>query len=224
MLEIIRSASATEAEAACAQALSEALSEALKATPDRISFMISGGNTPRRVLPRVLAAELDWERIVVFASDERLVPVDHPDSTEGMVREIFAAAKKSLHYLGFGPSIAPVAALAFWEAALKSAAWPVSAGFIGIGEDAHFASLFPNRPEITDPDIFATAVPETAPHKHARLTLGRAAFSQVKLLTLVVSGETKRRVLEASLAKEADCKVLPAARIGEHGYAIAFTT
>jgi len=223
MLEIIRSASATEAEAACARTLAHALEEALKVTLGRVSFMVSGGNTPRRVLPLVLAADLDWGRIDVFASDERLVPVDHPDSTEGMVREVFAAAGKPLNYLGFGDDPAPDIALGHWEAALKSAAWPVAAGFIGIGEDAHFASLFPNRPEITNPDLFAAAVPETPPHRQARLTLGRGAFARVERLTLVVAGEAKRRILQSSLAPAADPVNLPAARIGEYSHAMAFT-
>jgi 6-phosphogluconolactonase len=223
MLEIIRSASATEAGTACARALLRALAEALQGASGRISFMVSGGNTPRRVLPLVLAADLDWGRIDVFASDERLVPVDHPDSTEGMVREVFAAAGKPLNYLGFGDDPAPDIALNRWEAALRSAAWPVTAGLIGIGEDAHFASLFPGRPEIADPNLFAAAVPETPPHKHARLTLGRGAFMQCELLTLVVAGERKRAVLEVCMAPDVDPVSCPAALIGEGGRVTAFT-
>lgn len=223
MLEIIRSASATEAEAACAHMLSDTLTEALKATSGRVSFMVSGGNTPRRVLPLVLAADMDWGRIDVFASDERLVPADHPDSTEGMVQEVFATAGRPLTYLGFGDDPAPDVALRRWKAALKSAVWPVAAGFIGIGEDAHFASLFPHRPEIANPALFAAAVPETPPHKQARLTLGRGAFAQCDLLTLVVAGEGKRRALEASLAAKSDPAGYPASVLGEDGQIIVFT-
>ncbi|MCR6660042.1 MAG: 6-phosphogluconolactonase [Asticcacaulis sp.] len=131
------------AEKACSETLSAALATALTATKGRVSFMVSGGNTPRRVLPQVLAADIDWQRVDVFASDERLVPVDHPDSTEGMVRQLFSQAMKPLNYLGFGEDVTPEAALAAWKSALKTAAWPVAAGFIGIGEDAHYASLFP---------------------------------------------------------------------------------
>ncbi len=215
MLEILKFASAAEAEAACAQALSNALARALKAASDRISFMVSGGNTPRRLLPLVLAADLDWNRIDVFASDERLVPVGHPDSTEGMVREIFASSQKTLNYFGIGEDLTPDSALRHWKARLQTATWPVTAGLIGIGEDAHFASLFPNRPEIGEPDLFAAAVPETSPHRHARLTLGRAAFARCDLLTLVVAGEGKRRALDDSQAAMSEPISYPASALAE---------
>jgi len=222
VLEILTFASVLSAEAACAAQLSQALLTALAITKGRVSFMVSGGNTPRRVLPLVLAEVTDWDRVDVFASDERLVPVGHPDSTEGMVREVFAAAGRPLHYLGFGADTTPEVALPHWQDALKNV-WPVAAGLIGIGEDAHFASLFPKRPEIGEPQLFAAAVPETAPHKHPRLTLGRAAFAKCELLTLVATGSTKRRVLNLSRLDKADYMVLPVAVIGEIGRVIAFT-
>ncbi|MCR6660043.1 MAG: 6-phosphogluconolactonase [Asticcacaulis sp.] len=83
--------------------------------------------------------------------------------------------------------------------------------------------FFPNRPEITDADLFAATVPETLPHKHVRLTLGRRAFAQCDLLTLVVAGAGKRAMLEACLSINADPQALPAALIAEQGHAIAFT-
>ena len=222
-IEVRSYGSPAAAEKACAETLSAALAAALATAKSRVSFMVSGGNTPRRVLPLVLAADIDWQRVDVFASDERLVPVDHPDSTEGMVRQLFSQAMKPLNYLGFGDDTSPETARAAWTAALETAVWPVAAGLIGIGEDAHFASLFPGRPEIADPNLFAAAVPETPPHKHARLTLGRRAFAQCDLLALVVAGAGKRAMLKACLSNNANPQALPAALIAEQGHVIAFT-
>lgn len=221
-IELYACASAEEAEAACAAHCAKRLQSALAASP-RTSFIVSGGNTPRRVLAAVLGHHLDWTRVDVFASDERLVPVDHADSTEGMVRAIWEAAGQPLNYVSFGPDTRPDVALATWTAGLKRLTWPGAVAFIGIGDDGHFASLFPSRPEVGDPDLFAAAVPETPPHRHARLTLGRAAFARVGLIVFVAAGDGKRHALAAAVAEGADARVVPAAAIGDVAPAIAFT-
>lgn len=211
------------AEAACARQIVESLGAALSRENGRVSFMVSGGSTPARVLPLVLEASLAWDRVDVFASDERLVPADHPDSTEGMVRQIFAAAGRELSYHGVGDDLDPDTALSTWSARLRQLAWPVAVGFIGIGGDAHYASLFPGLPASGDPDLEFAAIPETAPHRHARLTLGRATLAKVGLVTLVAAGSDKLSALEAAMKKQ-DPINLPACTIGESGRAIAFTT
>ena len=209
--------------AACADLLAGRLAAACKARAGRVSFMVSGGRSPRAVLERVAAAELPWDRIDVFASDERCVPTDHPDSTENMVRAAFAAVGTALTYHGIGPDPDPGPALAHWQARLQRLTWPVAAGFLGIGEDGHTASLFPHRAEVLDREGVAFAVPETAPHAHPRLTLGPRALMQADLVTLIVAEEAKTRALSAALAPGADPRDTPAALLQEMRRVIVFT-
>ncbi|NPD21287.1 6-phosphogluconolactonase [Alterinioella nitratireducens] len=209
--------------AACANLLAGRLAAACKAGAGRVSFMVSGGRTPRAVLERVAAAELPWDRIDVFASDERCVPADHPDSTENMVRAAFAAAGTALTYHGIGSSSDTGPALAHWQARLQRLTWPVAAGFLGIGEDGHIASLFPHRAEVLDREGVAFAVPETAPHAHPRLTLGPRALMQADLVTLIIAGAAKRRALAAALAPDTAPIETPAALLRQMPRVVVFT-
>ena len=191
-----------------ARRLSQVLRVALQGA-ERVGLILSGGRTPRAMLPLLLADDLDWGRVEVAAGDERLVPPDHPDSTQGMIAAAFAAAGRPLTYRGFGPDLTPGPALAHWRGQIAAMPWPPAAAFLGMGEDGHTASLFPGRPEAGDAGLFAAQVPETPPHAHARLTLGPAALLACPRIVMVVAGADKRRVLARAMAPDADPRTLP---------------
>lgn len=194
-----------------ARRLAGALDRELAGQGGRIGLLLSGGRTPRALLPLLLARGLDWSRIEVAASDERLVPVDHPASTEGMIRAAFDEAGRPLRYRGFGPDCTPAAALDHWRAQLEAMPWPPAAAFLGMGEDAHVASLFPGRPEVLDEGLFADAVPQTPPHPEARLTLGMRALQSCREIVMIVSGAEKLAALARAMAPGADARAFPAA-------------
>lgn len=167
---------------------------------NRIGFMVSGGHTPTKILPRVLArSDVDWDRIDVVASDERLVPANDPASTETLIRNLFEKAGRPCHYVSFGADTTPKAALTHWRNGIDAMAWPPAVAFLGMGEDAHTASLFPERREATDSNLFAASVPETPPHVAPRLTMGPAALSQCGAIILIANSIGKIIQLEQAL-------------------------
>jgi len=50
------------------------------------SIALSGGETAEACYLRLRDAAVDWPAVEVFFGDERFVPVDHPDSNEGLSR------------------------------------------------------------------------------------------------------------------------------------------
>lgn len=189
------------AEAACADWLSEKLSASLNASDGRTGFIVSGGSTPVRVLPALFRKNLDWSRIDTLASDERVLPVDHPDSTEGLVRRIFKENDQPLNYAGLLGETEPEAALEAWRKTRSGLASPPAVGFIGIGPDAHTASLFPGQDIALDEaldDAAVTDVPEI--HKHNRLTLGLGLLKACPAYALVAADSGKIAALEQSMS------------------------
>ena len=49
----------------------------------RTSIAVSGSSQPGLLAPFFLQAEIDWDSVDFFFSDERCVPLDHPDSNYG---------------------------------------------------------------------------------------------------------------------------------------------
>jgi 6-phosphogluconolactonase len=182
-------------DAAIAAWLEAALAEALT-TRDRIAIAVPGGSTPFPILALLRRGAIDWSRVEVWPGDDRCVPEDHPASNVGRIRAAFE------------PLGAKVAALT------EGATPPIFAlAWLGMGEDGHVASLFPN----TDPrpDAPATVVrltpeplPPEAPFDRLSLTLSALLLSD--RIVLVMRGAAKRAVFEAASRGEND---LPIARL-----------
>ncbi|GBU19094.1 MULTISPECIES: 6-phosphogluconolactonase [Methylobacterium] len=198
------------AVAACARRIVEGLGEALERSP-RATFMVSGGQVPGKVLPRVARAGLDWSRLAVVSSDERFVAPDHPDSNEGTVRAALREAG-GIAYHGIDVGLPLEEAARAHESTLRSLPWPPAVAYLGIGTDAHVASLFPDRPEIAG-EAFVAGLPETAPHRHARITLGIPAIREAGRIVLVVNGPEKNAALDRALAPDADPLRTPITRL-----------
>ncbi|WP_423141594.1 6-phosphogluconolactonase [Parablastomonas sp. CN1-191] len=163
---------------------------------ERIVISVPGGSTPFPILARLQKHALDWSRVEVWPGDDRCVPEDHPASNVGKIR----AAFKPL-----GAAVTPL---------VEDATPPVFAlVWLGMGEDGHVASLFPN----TDPrpDAAATVVritpdplPPEAPFDRLSLTLSALLLSD--RIALVMRGAAKRALFEAAARGEND---LPVARL-----------
>lgn len=197
---------------ACANLIVSSITDALgKST--RVSFMASGGRIPAQVLPRVASNLSSWDRILILASDERYVPVDHPDSNEGTIRNGLGLAGRRINYLRLDNSLPLAQACHVYAGQLAESVWPPAVAFLGVGADAHTASLFPHRPEVEDEVSRVLAVPETPPHPHARLTHGIRSLLEAQRIVLIANGPGKRAALERALRADATPIETPITRI-----------
>jgi 6-phosphogluconolactonase len=178
------------------------LAKALSQTEGSVSIALPGGSTPFPILDILKDRPLEWDRVVVYPTDDRMVEEDHPASNTGKLRALLEPA---------GCDVTP---LQHAEQSGGQAAIPVFAlVWLGMGADGHIASLFPNAdPQANDPLWIRRLTPDPLPPEAPfdRITLTIPALLNCNELVFVVRGEDKRAVLGAALAGEND---LPIARL-----------
>lgn len=167
------------------------------------SLVVPGGRTPAPWFDLLSQADLDWNRVHVALTDERWVDVRDPASNERLVRERLLrdkAAAAALVGLRNDAATASAGMHAAWRS-LDSMPRPFDLVVLGMGEDGHFASLFPgdvaslrgldaNQP----PGCVAVQAP-AAPRE--RISLNLAALLQARHLALLVTGEPKLALIDA---------------------------
>ena len=131
--------------------LLRALTERL-AIQDRVSFMLSGGSTPKALFREFASSGFDWSRVDFFFSDERNVSLTDPQNNAGMATETFfkpAGIAFNQVYRIEGEKDAKTAAQLYHTCLTNYfARRGVPANFdiclLGMGHDGHTASLFPD--------------------------------------------------------------------------------
>ena len=197
-----------EAARAAAVRIGEALQRRLEAQGDA-SVVVSGGTSPAGVFAELASKALAWSDVHVILSDERWVPADHEASNEKLVRDTLLSGEAQQ------ASLLPVykAGVTIEERCgelndeLRLAPFPFACALLGMGEDGHFASLFPdadNLDEGLDVDSSELCIPvNTAASPYPRVSLTLAALSRSDEILLLIFGDAKRAVYD-NAKKEAN--------------------
>lgn len=206
-----------EAARTLAAQVAAALRTALAQDPSA-SLAVPGGRTPVPLFHALREAELDWPRVDVTLTDERWVDEGHAASNAALVRRELLGARAAdarFHPLYDGSASAEGAARAVWQS-LAAVSRPFGAVVLGMGDDGHFASLFPGNPGLgaaLDPESAPACVAMKAPVEPAeRISLNLPALLQARRLFLFITGAQKRDLLLAA-ARRAQDSVVPAAAL-----------
>lgn len=162
-------------------------------------LVVSGGRTPAAFLGELARRDLDWSKVSVTLADERCVPSDDPASNLRFVRGAFANTPASAAALIDIDAATPDAA-ARWNAALLQFPRPFAAVILGMGDDGHFASLFPGSPglaaalNLANTTNVVEGIAPTEPR--ARLSLTLPTLLDTDLLALHITGESKLATLQ----------------------------
>lgn len=157
---------------------------------DPRSLALSGGRTARRCYESLVATSvLDWAGVEVLFSDERWVPVEDANSNEGMVRRVLLdrVAARAVHSVRAAGATIAAAARAYDR--LVASFDRLDVIHLGLGEDAHTASLFPGSPAL---DVTDRLVVATEHEDFERVTFTRAAIAAGRCVIVTVEGEGKR--------------------------------
>lgn len=189
--------------------------EALAAAPAGRPFTValSGGRIARRLFANAARLgrdrRIDWSRCHFFWGDERCVPPEDPESNYRAAREDLlepaGIPAGQIHRLEGELPPAEAAArgremLRRWAPANPAGVPTLDLVFLGMGEDGHVASLFPDTPTSLSesPDLY---VPVTGPKPPPqRISLTYPVLAAARKVWVVASGKGKEDALRASLA------------------------
>lgn len=195
-------------------------------TRNNLYIALSGGNTPLlffKILSEFNSQKknkIEWKKLHFFWGDERCVPHSDPESNYGNANKVLFSKidipQKNIYPIN-GENNPAVECDNYSKLITKTV--PSSSGkpifdwiFLGVGEDGHTASLFPDQPQLlTSDNICELAVhPES---KQQRITLTGKTICMAKRITFMATGIEKQEVIKQIFNKESPAKKYPAARI-----------
>lgn len=175
-----------------------------QAIRDHNAFFValSGGSTPKALFEAVSSPNyrslLDWTKCHLFWSDERVVPLDHPDSNYNMAMQ--AGLKKvpippaQIHPMVTSDPIEESATA--YEKRIQETlkGKPFDLVMLGLGEDGHTASLFPNTEglQVKDRLVIANFIEAK---KCWRMTFTYKCINAAQNITIYVLGSGKQHIL-----------------------------
>jgi 6-phosphogluconolactonase len=159
------------------------------------SLVVSGGSSPLKIFNALSNINLEWSNVKITLVDDRLVDAKNTNSNQNLIHKhlLKNKAKNSVFF--------PLTKKLLSENFFKI---PFDICLLGMGEDGHFASLFPNM--INDFDAFSLKakhkIIKTSPNGDPllpRITMNLSLILNSNIIILLVKGEKKEAVLKKAL-------------------------
>ncbi len=168
------------------------------------TLLLSGGSTPKNLYEKLGAMELDWANVHVGLVDERFVPQTSPYSNETLIRESLMTGNASnahFHSMVINSMNYPEnLQLAITE---NEVFRNTDVIILGMGDDGHTASLFPNdelsESAANSKELMANTTSPNEPSK--RITFCGPILEEGKHIFLMITGSKKLDVLSKSKEK-----------------------
>jgi 6-phosphogluconolactonase len=206
-----------DAEATAAAGAARVTELAEEAVRDRGKFSIalSGGSTPKRLYELLARSEgVPWSSTYVFFGDERCVPPTDPASNYAMVKRslldhVPIPSVNVYRVLGELPRLSTVANRYDRDLRTFFGAGPggppqgrtFDLVLLGVGEDAHTASLFPGSPALGERSRWATiSLAPEAVRPRERVSITLPVINAASRAMFLVTGRSKALIVQAMLS------------------------
>jgi 6-phosphogluconolactonase len=183
----------------------------------KFSVALSGGSTPKAIYQALIQQELDWSKVWLFWSDERNVSPEHAESNYRMAMEEFDQVpipKAQIFRMKAENQIEKNAA--DYEDTLVRVLDKhlFDLVMLGVGQDGHTASLFPNTKGLSEEKrlVLANEIPQK---QTWRITLTFPCIAQSSLAVIYAIGSSKADIVPKVLNAAIESP-FPASRVGTH--------
>ena len=174
-------------------------------------IVLTGGSTPKLAYEMASRADVNWSDATVWFSDERCVPPESGLSNYRMANEALLGRLNK----GVRPSVmrmegelGPEAGSASYEALVREhlggePRWDLL--LLGVGPDAHCASLFPGKPEVEERRRLVTGVELAGMEPQVpRISLTLPALRSARRTVFLVTGADKAQAVARAFGDPAD--------------------
>ena len=156
------------------------------------SLVLSGGTSPISIYEELSNADISWSKVFLTLVDDRLVDRNHKDSNQKLLyKHLIKNKAKDINFFPLDDKIC----------SNKEFKKPFDITLLGMGEDGHFASLFPNMINsfeafslLAKPKVLKTP-PEGNP-RHPRITMNLCMILESTHIILLVEGKLKQDILD----------------------------
>lgn len=198
--------------------------QAAIAARDRFTLVLAGGSTPKPLYQALAEQDLPWSKIHIFWGDERYVPATHQDSNRLMASQALLdkvdLPAENIHAMDT-TSGDPHLDAQKHEAELHQFFQTQPGTFpsfdlilLGMGDDGHTASLFPQTEALKVRDRLVTVGNKDG---QPRLTYTIPLIDRAKCVLFLVAGANKRPALQQVFAEQGDETQYPSRAIAPEG-------
>ncbi len=191
-----------------AENLSKSIANNLKKSiskNSKASLMVSGGSTPKLLFEKLRNIDINWSKVTIGLCDERWVDPAHKDSNEKFIKtNLLQDRAKEAKFIGMYEKKSIEKAVISCSKRIEENLLPFDVLVLGMGLDAHTASLFPNNSKLKEGldlnnlNLCVDIEPLEAPHKRMSLTL--SSILSANNIYLHFEGESKLKVYNEAMS------------------------
>lgn len=194
------------------------------------TLVLSGGKTPEKLFPllakKVLFTDMPWDKTYLFWGDERFVSAESADSNFKTANDLLLSKinipERNIYNMIGNMSETPETNAEQYESKIRqffherrSEIISFDLVLLGMGNDGHTASIFPNSAVISENKKLVCAVPAPKAAKPAvpRITMTFQLLNSSRNILFLISGPEKKTIMEKILSSNANIAEIPAAGI-----------
>lgn len=180
--------------------------EALLQAKGIVHIALPGGSTPMPILKLLANEKLDWARVWFYQTDERIVPIDKKENNYSSLNAVFFSHMKALSFPMYTGEHSPEESCESYIKELEKLEIHNNIPLfdlivLGMGEDGHIASLFPNAALLAEPNKWV-AIDQEKRNGLSRMTLCFPVLLNALETVLLIRGSNKIKLIEDKEARK----------------------